>query len=101
MRIEQHPVLCFERGKKVSFTFDGKPMEGYENETIAAALHASGVKILSYSSEKNHPRGFFCAIGKCSSCFMTVDGVPNIKTCVTKLREGMKVETQRGKGELL
>lgn len=44
------------------------------------------------------PRGFFCAIGKCSSCFMVVDGVPNVRTCVTPLAEGMNIETQYGKG---
>jgi len=85
-RIKEHPILNFERGKKVSFTFDGKVIEGYKNETIAAALHAAGVKVYRYTAKKNHPRGFFCAIGKCSS--------------LTKLREGMKVETQRGRGEL-
>ncbi|WP_417029698.1 2Fe-2S iron-sulfur cluster-binding protein, partial [Cloacibacillus evryensis] len=44
--------------------------------------------------------GFFCAIGKCSSCFMVVDGVPNVRTCVTPLSAGMKVETQRDKGRV-
>ncbi|MBS3943247.1 MAG: (2Fe-2S)-binding protein [Dethiobacter sp.] len=100
MRIEEHPVLSFQRGKKVTFTYDGVAMDGYENETVAAALHAAGIKILGYSPAKHRPRGFFCAVGKCSSCFMTVNGVPNVRTCVTKLREDMKVETQIGKGEL-
>jgi len=27
-----------------------------------------------------------------------VDGVPNVRTCVTPLEEGMQVETQTGKG---
>ena len=29
---------------------------------------------------------------------MKVNGIPNIRTCVTKLEEGMRVETQKGKG---
>jgi hypothetical protein len=29
---------------------------------------------------------------------MVVDGVPNVRTCVTPLKAGMKVETQTGKG---
>lgn len=100
MRIEEHPILSFQRGRKVTFTYDGKTMDGYANETVAAALHAAAIKILGYSPGKHRPRGFFCAIGKCSSCFMTVNGAPNVRTCVTKLQEGMKVETQKGKGEL-
>ena len=27
---------------------------------------------------------------------MVVDGVPNIRTCITPLKEGMRVETQYG-----
>ena len=75
-------------------------MTGYEGESIAAALHAAGVRTLSHSHVLQRPRGFFCAIGTCSSCLMTVDGVPNVRICVEKLREGMCVETQPGKGEL-
>lgn len=96
--IQNHPILQYEHGKEVSFSFDGKELKGYEGEPIAMALHANGVRIYRITPEMKRPRGFFCAIGKCSSCFMTVDGVPNVRTCVTPLTQGMKVETQKGKG---
>ncbi len=35
-------------------------------------------------------------IGKCSSCFMNVDGVPNVRTCIEPVREGIKVYRQSG-----
>lgn len=98
MRLDDHPILAIERGKKLSFTFDGAAMTGYEGETIAAALHAAGVRVLGESAALHRPRGFYCAIGNCSSCAMVVDGVSNVKTCITELKEGMRVETQRGKG---
>ena len=100
MRITQHPILTFDRGKEINFTFNGQPMKGYEGETIAAALHAAGVKELAKSPEKHRPRGFYCAIGNCASCQMTVDGEPNVRTCITLLKEGMNVETQDGKGRI-
>ncbi len=100
MRIQNHPILDFKKGKKVSFTFDGSRFEGYEGEPIAAALHAAGVKVLSHSRQHKRPRGFWCAIGNCSSCNMQVDGVPNVRTCVEPLREGMVVQIQQGKGEV-
>ncbi len=100
MRIEKHPILEFSKGNLVSFTVDGKEIQGYENETVAAALHAAGVVVLSHSAEAHRPRGLYCAIGNCSSCMMTVDGEPNIKVCVVKVKDGMKVETQKGKGAL-
>jgi predicted molibdopterin-dependent oxidoreductase YjgC len=100
MRIKEHPILTFEKGREVEFTCDGKALKGFEGETIAAALHAAGVKVLRHSPEDGRPRGFYCAIGNCSSCLMTVDGKPNVRVCVEKLREGMVVETQKGKGDL-
>ncbi len=101
MRIEEHPILKFERGPKVTFIFDGDEYEGYEGETIAAALHAADVKVLGESLYKHRPRGLFCAIGNCSSCLMVVNGEPNVRTCTTDVEEGMIVETQRGKGDIL
>ncbi|MFZ7103166.1 MAG: (2Fe-2S)-binding protein [Peptococcaceae bacterium] len=98
MRIVDHPILEFKRGKSIKFYYDGKEISGYEGETIAAALHAAGVRVLSHSPELHHPRGLFCAIGNCSSCLMTVDDKPNVRICVEKIRAGMRVETQRGKG---
>ncbi|SFR96258.1 (2Fe-2S)-binding protein [Anaeromicropila populeti] len=97
MRIEEHPILGVpEKGKKVLFYFDGKPMEGYEGEPIAAALRAAGVLVHRHTMKQDKPRGIFCAIGRCTDCVMVVDGKPNIRTCVTPLTEGMKVQTQYG-----
>jgi hypothetical protein len=96
-RIEEHPILgVVEKGRKVSFSFDGKEIEGYEGEPIAAALKAAGVMVHRYTQKEHKPRGIFCAIGRCTDCVMIVDGVPNIRTCITPLKDGMKVQTQYG-----
>lgn len=96
--ITSHPILDYQHKERVKFDFDGRELEGYVGEPIAMALHTNGVRVYRETPEMKRPRGFFCAIGKCSSCFMVVDGVPNVRTCVTPLKAGMKVETQRGKG---
>ncbi len=100
MRIEKHPILEFQKGAKIKFLFDGRELEGYAGEPVAAALHAAGVRVLSHSHSHNRPRGFWCAIGHCSSCNMRVNGVPNIRVCIEPLAEGMVVETQKGRGRL-
>lgn len=100
MRIKEHPILTFEEKKKLSFFFDGSEVFGYEGDTVASALHALGVKTLSHSIELKRPRGFYCAIGNCSSCNMIVDGKPNVRTCVTLLVEKMNVKTQVNKGDI-
>ncbi len=97
MRIKKHPVLEFEDKKEVSFIFEGKILKGYDKEPIAAALHDNGIRVLRHD---DRARGFFCAIGNCSSCLMEVNGEPNVRTCVEELREGMVVNRQKGKGRL-
>ncbi|MEM0492785.1 MAG: FAD-dependent oxidoreductase [Candidatus Thermoplasmatota archaeon] len=100
MRINNHPILDFERKKRITFYYNDKIITGYEGESIASALHAEGIHVLSHSLRYDRPRGFFCGIGKCSSCFMTVNGTPNIRTCITPISEGIRVKTQRGIGVL-
>ncbi len=99
-RIEDHPILDFKRGKELTFTFNGEDIKGYENESVAAALFASGVRVFRRSLRFDHPRGWFCGIGKCSSCLMRVNEVPNVRTCITPVRDGMIVERQEGSGKL-
>ena len=99
MRILEHPILGkLEKRTKVTIEFDGRLVEAYEGEPIAAALMAAGFKVLRYTPKYNEPRGIFCAIGRCTDCMMIVDGMPNVRTCVTPVRAGMKVETQHGRG---
>ncbi|OYD16876.1 pyridine nucleotide-disulfide oxidoreductase [candidate division WOR-3 bacterium JGI_Cruoil_03_51_56] len=99
-RITEHPILRFERKKKVRFFFEGKPLYGYETETIAAALVANGIRVFRHTDKLHRPRGFFCAVGKCSSCLMIVDGKPNTMVCMEPLRPGVKVKRQEGRGKL-
>ena len=101
IRIDRHPIIDLDRGEKVTIYYNGQPVEAYSNETVAAALYAAGIRKLNTSSQLHRPRGIFCAIGNCAGCYMTVDGVPNMRVCVIKCRDGMQVqEQQQGKGGL-
>ena len=96
-RIEKHPILGETPERKlVTFTYNGQTLEGYEGEPIATALKANGVMAHRYTAKTHEPRGVFCAIGRCTDCVMIVDDMPNVRTCITPLEEGMKVETQYG-----
>ena len=99
MRIDQHPILGKNSNNGLVRVFvDGKELYGVEGEPIAAMLGANNIRVHRYTKKRGEPRGIFCAIGRCTDCVMIVDGVPNIRTCITPLREGMKIETQRGEG---
>lgn len=97
VRISTHPILGeIKKGRIVNFTYDGKELQGYEGEPIAAALKAQGVMVHRYTKKEHKPRGIFCAIGRCTDCVMVVNGQPNVRTCATPLEEGMKIKTQYG-----
>ena len=93
-RIYEHPILEFDRGPEMTIYLDGRPLKAFSNETVSAALYANGVRVLSKSIKYHRPRGFFCGIGNCSGCMMEVDGIPNVKTCVVKVRDGMRIKRQ-------
>ena len=96
-RIENHPILGeTPKRKTVTFRYNGKILEGYEGEPIATALKAAGLMVHRYTQKERKPRGIFCAIGRCTDCVMVVDGVPNVRTCITPLVAGMDVKTQYG-----
>jgi predicted molibdopterin-dependent oxidoreductase YjgC len=100
MRVEHHPILGeLEKGTVVEIEVDGEPVPAIEGEPVAAALIAAGKSVFRYTQKRGEPRGVFCAIGRCTDCMMVVDGVLNVRTCVTPVRAGMKVETQHGLGQ--
>jgi sarcosine oxidase subunit alpha len=94
VRIRSHPIIDFKKRKDLPFYFQNKKLVGEEGDTIASALHAAGIRTLTRSLKYESPRGFFCGIGKCSSCLMRVNGVPNVRTCIAPLQEGVIVEMQ-------
>jgi len=99
MRVEKHPVLGDrEVGRLVSITVDGKEIQAVEGEPIAAALLAQGMRVMRKTPRFGEPRGVFCGIGRCTDCIMTVDGVPNVRTCVTPVKDGMVVTSSLQEG---
>jgi len=101
-RVLYHPVLGKQdpKKRKLKIIVDGKVIEALEGETITAALLANGIRVYRKSIRYGEPRGLFCGIGQCASCVMTVNGIPNVRTCVTPVKEGMTVKTQSGRGRL-
>lgn len=98
-RIQEHPILGeLREARTVQIYVDDQPYPAREGEMIAAALLAHGIATFRYTKKQHKPRGIYCGIGRCTDCIMTVDGVPNVRTCVTPVRDGMRVETQSGAG---
>jgi len=82
--------------RRIKIWVDGKQITAREGEPIAAAIAAAEIKIHRYTTKQKEPRGVFCGIGQCTDCVMVVNGVPNTRTCIVPVTEGMTVETQHG-----
>jgi predicted molibdopterin-dependent oxidoreductase YjgC len=82
-----------ERGAAVNISIDGKKVTAYAGETIAAVLIANGIRVFRYTSKNHQPRGIYCGMGICFECLVTVDGIADVRTCMTSVRDGMVVET--------
>src|SRR5699024_7988661 len=93
-RIVDHPVLgTLSQENTVSFTFDGKTYEGYEQDTIASALLANGIRTIRYHEATGNPRGIYCNIGHCYECRCNVNDVSNVRACLTPIEENMVVKS--------
>jgi len=96
LRINNHPILgLIKKRKKVNIEIDGKKIDAYEGEPIAAALWNAGIKNFRYTRKRKELRGFFCGIGLCTDCKMVVNGIHNVRTCITLVQDGMKIRRQR------
>jgi sarcosine oxidase subunit alpha len=85
-------IPSIKRKEKVRILVNGQVIEAYTGETVLAALLAAGYKIIKKNPVSREPRGALCGMGVCFECTVTIDGVPNIRACVTEVQEGMKVE---------
>ncbi len=91
-RLPNQPGELINRDKVIRFTFDGKPVEAYEGDTVGSALYADGRRTFSRSFKYHRRRGLLCCAGQCPNCIVAVDGAPGVRACTEPVREGMEVE---------
>jgi sarcosine oxidase, subunit alpha len=91
-RLPEQPGEVVNRLNVLRFTFDGKPVEAFEGDTIGSALYAAGRRTFSRSFKYHRRRGLLCCAGQCPNCIVAVDGAPGVRACVEPVKEGMKVE---------
>ena len=97
-RITEHAILGEEiQNETVEIIFEGRTLKAKKDEPVMAALVAAGVTVFRHTV-KGAPRRMFCGIGRCTDCIMIVDGIPGVRTCITRVRSGMTVERQKGTG---
>ena len=93
-RLPARPSQIIDRSRNVYFNYEGKRILAYPGDTVASALHASGIDIFGRSFKYHRPRGLLCVSGRCPNCMMNVDGAPNIRACACAAADGMNVAGQ-------
>ena len=92
-----HGGWLIDRTRLIAFTFDGRPCAGFDGDTLASALLASGVRIVGRSFKYHRPRGIWCAGAEDPNGIADVafNGrtIPNCRLTTTALRPGMAVRS--------
>ena len=86
------------REKIVNFKFDGQNFEGFEGDTVASALLASGKKLFGRSFKYHRPRGVLTASSEEPNALVTVgQGAfqdPNVRATTQEIFEGLITKSQ-------
>jgi D-hydroxyproline dehydrogenase subunit gamma len=81
--------------------FDGAAVPARTGDSVAVALLAAGITTTRNTPVSGAPRGPYCMMGACFECLAVVDGRPNVQTCMTPVREGMRILRQDGARRIL
>ncbi len=100
MRLAEPLGSLLNRKETVRFHFDGNPIEAYAGDTIASALAANGIRVLSRSFKYHRPRGILSMSGQDSHALVQVDDEPNVRADTRLIEEGMRVSAQNVFGSL-
>ncbi|MFZ0450715.1 MAG: 2Fe-2S iron-sulfur cluster-binding protein [Desulfatiglandaceae bacterium] len=99
-RLPSAPTEKIDRSKTVAFKWQGIPMNGLKGDSVASALFANGVRIVSRSLKYHRPRGLYSLDGESGNTMVNIEGECNVRAENTPLREGMNVLPQNTLGRV-
>ncbi|MFC4273603.1 2Fe-2S iron-sulfur cluster-binding protein [Achromobacter aloeverae] len=67
------------------FYWNGRPVSFRDGETLALALRRAWVKDFGPAAGGQQAR-YFCGIGQCQGCLVSVDGGAAVESCLTLAR---------------
>ncbi len=85
-------------GPAVSFTWDGKRLQGQVGDTLASALLANGQRVVARSFKYHRPRGIFTVGSAEPNALVTIGSGaaqdPNIRATVQEIYPGLEARSQ-------
>ena len=93
------PFRVGPQRRVIRFVFDGRAYEGYEGDTLAAALLANGVHLVGRSFKYHRPRGILSAGSEEPNALVTIDRgngrmTPNLRATAVELYDGLTARPQ-------
>ena len=99
-RLDAPEGALIDRDRPLSFTFEGRKYRGFAGDTIASALMANGVRLLSRSFKYHRPRGVLTMAGQDANTLVQLPDEPNVLADRHPLSEGLVVSGQNYVGTL-
>ena len=93
-RLGPQPGEVIDRSRPVDFTWNGRSVSGFKGDTIASALTAAGVRIVSRSMKYRRPRGYMSNDYWDPGGLVQVGDDPNVRSAHRLIEPGMAVEAQ-------
>ena len=78
---------------------DGMKHDFEAGLSVAAALTSLGRAGFS-TDAAGTSRGLFCGMGVCNECLVTIDGKTSQRSCMTPIRDGMRIDRQQPKPDI-
>ena len=90
-----------DRSKVLNFSFNGQTYQGFEGDTLAAALLANGVDIIGRSFKYSRPRGIFAAGSEEPNAVLQIGAteatqIPNVRATQQALYSGLVATSTNG-----
>ncbi|MGH6718134.1 MAG: FAD-dependent oxidoreductase, partial [Alphaproteobacteria bacterium] len=89
-----------DRARPIDIRFDGQDYSGFAGDTIASALAANGVKVLSRSFKYHRPRGILSAAGHDANGLVQIGAEPSVPAERRRITPGLEVVPQNVFGSL-
>jgi sarcosine oxidase subunit alpha len=88
-----------DRTRPISFSFNGRTVEGFHGDSVASALLANGIHLVGRSFKYHRPRGILSHGSDEPSALLSVDRGPgridpNNRASVVEARNGLKTRSQ-------
>ncbi len=99
-RLQSSTGLLVDHSEPITFTFEGKNYTGLAGDTIASALAANDVWLLSRSFKYHRPRGIMSMVGLEANTLVQLENEPNVAADRRNISSNLKVSGQNYTGSL-